>query len=138
MYDVRELRKLSHRSTAKKKLPKVGHIMTGKKSYAPNRRNVAFRDSLLTRQNGKCLICALRPATNLDHNHYTGADRAMLCNGCNTMLGRRHEDASLLRRLAEEARAPRIAARQPLLATRYERAAMYLDVFGHDPRRVAA
>lgn len=96
------------------------------------------RTELRKKQKGKCLICAERSATDLDHNWATGAVRGYLCHGCNVMLGHRKEDAGLLRRLARARRASARSVRSLLLASRYERAALYLDVFGHDPRRVTA
>lgn len=98
----------------------------------------ADRAELRKKQNGKCLICAERVATDLDHNWATGAVRGYLCHGCNVMIGHRREDASLLRRLARARRASARTVRSLLVAARYERAALYLEVFGHDPRRVTA
>jgi hypothetical protein len=138
MYDVRELRKLSHRLTAKEKLPRVGHIMTEKVTRTGIRHSAspADRTELRNKQNGKCLICAERSAADLDHNWATGAVRGYLCHGCNVMIGHRREDASLLRRLAQARRASARSVRSLLVASRYQRAALYLEVFGHDPRRV--
>lgn len=98
----------------------------------------ADRAELRKKQNGVCLICAERGATDLDHNWATGAVRGYLCHGCNVMIGHRREDASLLRRLAAARRASARSLPSLLIAGRYERAALYLEVFGHDPRRVTA
>jgi len=105
----------------------------------PHTATAADRAELRKKQNGKCLICIERPATDLDHNWATGAVRAYLCHGCNVLLGHRKENVSLLRALAVKAAAdPRVFARNPLVATRYARAAKYLEIFGADPRRVVA
>lgn len=54
------------------------------------------RDRMLAAQGGKCAIvgCA-RPARDVDHNHTTGAIRAMLCSRCNRVIGMLGEDAGL-------------------------------------------
>lgn len=80
------------------------------------------RDAMFMRQNGRCLICVRREATDVDHNHATGEVRGMLCNRCNTLLGKVRESPSRLRRLAE---------RRPLNGFVYRRAANYLEVFGY-------
>lgn len=56
---------------------------------------------LFEQQNGKCSICSVlfsgstrRPA--VDHDHNTGAVRALLCSKCNTALGLLNEDISIM------------------------------------------
>lgn len=55
--------------------------------------------AMLDAQDGKCAIC-LKPdkkrSLSLDHNHETGAIRALLCTKCNTMLGAADESAEIL------------------------------------------
>jgi len=61
-------------------------------------------------QEGLCAICGL-PETAIwrgvlrslavDHDHSTGAVRALLCQRCNHTLGRMNDDAALLRRAAD-------------------------------------
>lgn len=50
-----------------------------------------IRERMLTAQGGRCALCGL-PCTSanarLDHDHGTGAIRAVLHNGCNAMLGK--------------------------------------------------
>ena len=55
---------------------------------------VKTRDHLLEEQNNQCPLCN-RPFTNtgdttphVDHCHATGIVRGILCNGCNTALGK--------------------------------------------------
>ncbi len=44
--------------------------------------------ALLAKQGGKCAICRLEMARPcIDHNHETGATRALLCVACNAGLG---------------------------------------------------
>lgn len=56
-------------------------------------------DEMLIKQNGVCEICG---GTNgkknfsVDHNHKTGKVRGLLCDHCNTGIGRLMEDISIL------------------------------------------
>lgn len=45
-------------------------------------------DAMLVEQRGRCAICG-EPMKKpmVDHDHGTGAVRALLCNGCNLTLG---------------------------------------------------
>jgi hypothetical protein len=58
-------------------------------------------DAMYFEQNGSCAICLIREATDLDHNHTTGAPRQLLCRDCNVSIGKLLEDPSTLRRAAE-------------------------------------
>jgi hypothetical protein len=44
-------------------------------------------DRMLDEQGKLCAICKERPPTVVDHDHESGAVRALLCNRCNTALG---------------------------------------------------
>lgn len=79
------------------------------------------RQSRYEQQGGLCAICVERDATDADHNHATGEIRGLLCNRCNTLLGKVRERVTRLRRLAVE---------RPAHARLYLRAAAYLDGFG--------
>lgn len=68
-------------------------------------------DAMLQAQNGVCRICK-RPERvksrngsimrlAIDHCHVTGAVRGLLCNGCNTALGKANDDPHLLRAMAD-------------------------------------
>ena len=43
---------------------------------------------MLADRGGLCAICRTAPAAHVDHDHTTGAVRALLCFGCNGGLGR--------------------------------------------------
>ena len=67
-------------------------------------------ERMLEEQGGLCAICGeppdedgVRAASRLhvDHNHTTGAVRALLCNKCNRGVGYFQDDAELLRIAAE-------------------------------------
>jgi hypothetical protein len=67
-------------------LQKVG----GSRTYHLQRRygiNAAKADAMLARQAGLCAICKAAPAAHVDHDHATGAVRALLCFNCNGGLG---------------------------------------------------
>ena len=56
---------------------------------------------LLDKQNGCCAIClattgAVGKRLSVDHNHKTGEVRGLLCDDCNTGLGKFKDDSSLL------------------------------------------
>jgi hypothetical protein len=51
---------------------------------------------MLTAQGGLCAICQLHPAVHVDHDHDTGAVRALLCFTCNGGLGHFKDDPNLL------------------------------------------
>lgn len=64
---------------------------------------------MLEAQNGKCALCESpiflkgpkrRSTINIDHCHLTGAVRALLCNWCNSNLGRFKDSPKLLRQAA--------------------------------------
>ncbi len=55
-------------------------------------------------QGGRCEICNTAPSKKrlfVDHNHDTGAVRALLCAACNTGIGMFREDAALLDKAKE-------------------------------------
>ncbi len=64
-------------------------------------------ERMLTAQGGGCAVCACahsrrgKYSFHVDHNHETGAVRALLCGGCNSALGHMHEDADRIRKLAD-------------------------------------
>lgn len=41
---------------------------------------------MLSGQNNRCAICKEEKRLNVDHDHKTGAVRALLCHGCNTAV----------------------------------------------------
>lgn len=57
-------------------------------------------DSLLTKQGGVCAICRKicksRNHLSVDHCHETGANRGLLCIGCNTAIGLLREDPIII------------------------------------------
>jgi Recombination endonuclease VII len=58
-------------------------------------------DLMLAAQDGLCAICRSAPADHVDHDHDTGAVRALLCFNCNGGLGQFKDDPALLRAAAE-------------------------------------
>jgi hypothetical protein len=66
-------------------------------------------EALRAAQGGGCALCG-RPGTprrglHVDHDHVSGAVRALLCGGCNPAIAEFREDPELLRRAAAYLRA---------------------------------
>ncbi|MFD0690363.1 endonuclease VII domain-containing protein [Actinomadura fibrosa] len=53
-------------------------------------------DAMLAMQGGVCVICLRKEAKHVDHGHWTGRVRSMLCFGCNGGLGQFEEDPRCL------------------------------------------
>lgn len=58
-------------------------------------------EEMLKEQNGQCFICGKTKEENkkrlaVDHNHQTGAVRKLICDDCNTGLGRFKDSLDLL------------------------------------------
>jgi hypothetical protein len=67
----------------------------GSRTYHLTRRygiTAAEADYLLEVQGGVCAICKTAPAVHVDHDHATGAVRALLCFNCNGGLGQFKDD----------------------------------------------
>lgn len=47
-----------------------------------------FYEQEVKKQNGKCAICAVREIKHIDHDHTTNQYRGLLCQECNTGLGK--------------------------------------------------
>jgi hypothetical protein len=73
-------------------------------------------DEMLKDQGGSCAICRAAPAAHVDHDHETGAVRALLCFNCNGGLGQFRDDPAVLRAAADyvERHAQRQQRTQPL------------------------
>ncbi len=89
-----------HNARGKASKEKVG----GARSYHLRRRygiTAADADAMLEAQGGLCAICRSAPAAHVDHDHVTGAVRALLCFGCNGGLGQFGDDPERLRAAAD-------------------------------------
>lgn len=79
----------------------------GSRTYHLTRRygiTAAEADHLLALQGRVCAICTVAPAGHVDHDHATGAVRALLCFNCNGGLGQFKDDPEVLRAAAEYVR----------------------------------
>ncbi|MGY1884018.1 endonuclease VII domain-containing protein [Blastococcus sp. SYSU DS0753] len=79
----------------------------GARSYHLTRRygiTAAEADVMLEVQGGVCAICRTAPAQHVDHDHATGAVRALLCFNCNGGLGQFRDDPEVLRAAADYVR----------------------------------
>jgi Recombination endonuclease VII len=72
----------------------------GSRTYHLKRRygiTAGEADEMLAEQGGLCAICRNAPAVHVDHDHATGAVRALLCFNCNGGLGQFKDDPAVLR-----------------------------------------
>jgi hypothetical protein len=84
-----------HNARGRASLEKVG----GSRTYHLQRRygiSAEEADAMLVAQGGVCAICNVAPAVHVDHDHATGAVRALLCFNCNGGLGQFKDDPKLL------------------------------------------
>jgi hypothetical protein len=75
----------------------------GERAYSLRRRygiTAQDADAMLAAQGGLCAICGAAPAGRVDHDHETGAVRALLCFNCNGGLGQFRDDPAVLRAAA--------------------------------------
>lgn len=72
--------------------------------------SIAEYNTMLAEQNSACAICGKPETTEIhgrvvslavDHDHTTGAVRALLCTACNTALGLFKDDTSLLAKASD-------------------------------------
>jgi hypothetical protein len=68
--------------------------------------------AMIEEQGGRCAICgrdfaetSKGLAPHVDHNHRTGAVRALLCNACNVGIGSLRDDPDLVERALDYLRA---------------------------------
>ena len=58
-------------------------------------------EQMLAKQGGKCAICSTKdpgkPKFSVDHCHTTGAVRGLLCDQCNTALGKFYDEIERLK-----------------------------------------
>ena len=67
---------------------------------------LADYDEMLEAQDGGCAICGTTPEEHgkrlcVDHDHETGKNRGLLCDGCNVGLGRFRDSPAWLRNAAD-------------------------------------
>jgi hypothetical protein len=89
-----------HNVRGKASKDKVG----GSRTYHLKRRygiTAQDADAMLAAQDGLCAICRTAPAAHVDHDHETGAVRALLCFNCNGGLGQFKDDPAVLRAAAQ-------------------------------------
>jgi hypothetical protein len=110
-----------HNKRSRASREKVG----GSRTYHLTRRygmTAAEAEFMLGKQNGLCAICRVAPAAHVDHDHETGAVRALLCFNCNGGLGQFRDHPAVLRAAAEyvEEHRRRQQRPRPLPAARRE------------------
>lgn len=107
----------SHADNRETRVMKQAEYRAGRRAINPGWHHGITDDHywrLWTDQRGRCAICskdldyngteAVVPHGDHDHAHCSGPKgcpecfRALLCKGCNSMLGRAHDDLAILRR----------------------------------------
>jgi recombination endonuclease VII len=84
-----------HNARGRATLERVG----GARTYHLKRRygiSAEEADALLAAHGGLCAICKAAPAKQVDHDHATGAVRALLCFNCHGGLGQFRDNSQLL------------------------------------------
>jgi hypothetical protein len=87
--------KVCHNARGRATLDAAG----GARTYHLRRRygiTAEDADVMLEAQGGVCAICRSAPAAHVDHDHATGAVRALLCFNCNGGLGQFRDDPTVL------------------------------------------
>ncbi len=110
---------------------KAKELVGGERTYHLRRRygiTAGDADAMLAAQDGLCAICRAAPAAHVDHDHETGAVRALLCFNCNGGLGQFKDDPAVLRAAADYVEAHRRRQEpQPLRHQRVEVTARAAD-----------
>ncbi len=78
---------------AKRNPPKENATYLRKRRYGVTPE---MYSKMQSEQDGKCALCGVSGKLHIDHNHSTGAVRALLCGPCNRGLGMFKEDQELL------------------------------------------
>lgn len=81
-------------------------------------------DEMMLNQGGMCAICDSEARLVVDHDHSTGKARQLLCQSCNSFLGRHQDSVDLVTKAA--CRAAEEVIRATEVATRATKAAEYL------------
>jgi len=77
---------------------------SNKKYFLKKRYNLTLDqyNKMLSDQNNCCKVCDIKMISpHVDHCHTTGKVRALLCNNCNTGLGKLKEDTKIMQKLIE-------------------------------------
>ena len=105
-----------HNARGKRSIEKRG----GSRTYHLTRRygiSAEEADAMFAAQGGVCAVCRAAAAEHVDHDHATGAVRALLCFNCNGGLGQFKDDPDLLRAAAEYVRFHTLSQHVVALAT---------------------
>jgi len=88
--DRKEDKKYRQNNPSKQRLCKVKH------TYGLNKKEY---EALVKKHNGKCAICEFdNKQLGIDHCHYTGKVRGLLCSRCNSGIGMLGDDVKTLQK----------------------------------------
>jgi len=87
-YQRRYYNKHRHDLLAKRKLWSADNYESIRNTALQFNYNLTLEqfNKLVTKQNGKCLLCDQTKKLCVDHDHKTGKVRGLLCKGCNVRL----------------------------------------------------
>ncbi len=97
--------KNKEKKAAQEKARRLANPLYKRQVHLKNRYNLTLEqfDQMLKSQNNQCLICEeiLKPTSHgrhIDHCHTTGKVRGILCQRCNTGIGKFEENVNLLKK----------------------------------------
>ena len=98
-YRQDNLVELRRKNAAKEK--EKYHSMTFEERQIHNRKkhygiNEEYYNTLLEKCKGVCSICGSSDPLVVDHDHQTGSVRGLICNTCNTGLGKLGDNIEML------------------------------------------
>ena len=101
-YNIEHKKDKSEYDKRRRKLPKVRYRMLSEQTGIDAEELDSIYNELFSKQEGRCSICGihqcqLEKRLAIDHNHYTGQIRELLCRECNLGISNFKEDVQILK-----------------------------------------